>query len=905
MTVRNLDRLLSPASVALIGASTEPHSVGQVTARNLLQGGFKGPILPVNPRHAAIEGVFAYPNVAALPIAPDLAVIATPPDTVPGLIAELGARGTRAAVVLTAGFGEGGAEAGVRRRQAMLDAARPHLLRVLGPNCVGLLVPGIGLNASFAHIGAKPGDLAFLTQSGAIVTALLDWAAPRGIGFSHLISMGGMADVDFGDLLDQLGQDPGVRAILLYVEGVTNPRKFMSAARAAARTKPVLVVKSGRRAEGARAARSHTGALAGSDAVYDAAFRRAGMLRVHDTAELFDAVETLALVAARLGGNLPAERLAILTNGGGPGVMATDALIDRGGALAELAPDTLAALDAALPPTWSHGNPVDIIGDAPAGRYRAALDAVLSDPNADAVLVLNCPTAIADPTEAAEAVIETIGNRRRLVLTNWLGAGAAAPARALFARAGIPTYETPDQAVRAFMHLVQYRRNQELLRQVPRTVGDGGRPDRAAARRPIEAALAEGRDWLSEVEAKAVMRAYGIPIVPTEVAATPDEAAATAGRLGLPAALKILSPDITHKTDVGGVALDLADPPAVKAAAERMLRTVAQHAPDARVTGFTVQPMVARPGAFELILGIVDDGTFGPVLLFGQGGVAVEVLDDKALGLPPLDEVLAREMIGRTRVARLLAGFRGRPPADLDGIVHALVRLSELAADHPEVVELDINPLLADADGVIALDARIRVAPAQQPGTGRFAIRPYPQELEAAGTLPDGCAIRLRPIRPEDAPALESIIARMTPEDLRMRFFAPMRRLPEVLLARLTQIDYDREMALIAFADAPVDAASDKPGEVGLGVVRLLADPDGQQAEFAIGVRSDMKGRGLGWLLMSRIIDYARQRSIRAVVGDVLRENQAMLDLARDLGFGAEAQAADPSVIRLRLDLAG
>ncbi|WP_374447512.1 GNAT family N-acetyltransferase [Stella sp.] len=899
MTVRNLDRLLAPASVALIGASTQPNSVGQVTARNLLQGGFKGPILPVNPRHTAIEGVLAYPSVAALPIAPDLAVIATPPDTVPGLIAELGQRGTRAAVVLTAGFGEGGAEAGERRRQAMLDAARPHLLRVLGPNCVGLLVPGIGLNASFAHVGAKPGDLAFLTQSGAIVTALLDWAASRGIGFSHLVSMGGMADVDFGDLLDQLGQDPGVRAILLYVEGVTSPRKFMSAARAAARTKPVLVVKSGRRAEGAKAARSHTGALAGSDAVYDAAFRRAGMLRVHDTAELFDAVETLALVASRFGSNLPGERLAILTNGGGPGVLATDALVDRGGALADLAPETLARLDAALPPTWSHGNPVDIIGDAPADRYRTALDALLADPNADAILVLNCPTAIADPTEAAQAVIETIDDRRRLVLTNWLGAGAAAPGRALFARAGIPTYETPDQAVRAFMHLVQYRRNQELLRRVPRLVGGGGRPDRAAARAPIEAALAEGRDWLSEVEAKAVMRAYGIPIVPTEVAATPDEAAATAGRLGLPAALKILSPDITHKTDVGGVALDLADPAAVKAAAERMLRTVARHAPDARIAGFTVQPMVARPGAFELILGIVDDRTFGPVLLFGQGGVAVEVLDDKALGLPPLDEVLAREMIGRTRVSRLLAGFRGRPPADVDGIVHALVRLSELAADHPEIVEVDINPLLADADGVIALDARIRVARAERPGTSRFAIRPYPQELEDTDALQDGTPIRLRPIRPEDAPALEAIIARMTPEDLRMRFFAPMRRLPEVLLARLTQIDYDREMALVAFAEGPAGEPD------GLGVVRLLADPDGQQAEFAIGVRSDVKGRGLGWLLMRRIIDYARQRGIGAVVGDVLRENQPMLDLARDLGFRVETGAADPGIVRVRLDLAG
>ncbi|MCC7273459.1 MAG: GNAT family N-acetyltransferase, partial [Alphaproteobacteria bacterium] len=576
---------------------------------------------------------------------------------------------------------------------------------------------------------------------------------------------------------------------------------------------------------------------------------------------------------------------------GGPGVMATDALIDHGGVLAQLAPETIARLDAALPATWSRGNPVDIVGDAPPERYRVALEALLADPGADAVLVLNCPTAVADPTEAAETVIAVAGGDRRLVLTNWLGAGAAAPARALFAAAGIPTYETPDQAVRAFMHLVQYRRNQELLRQVPRRIGDGGRPDREAARAPIAAALAEGRQWLSEVEAKAVMRAYGIPIVPTETAATPADAAATAGRLGLPAALKILSRDITHKTDVGGVALDLADPAAVRLAAERMLKTVAARAPAARLDGFTVQPMIARPGAVELILGIVDDATFGPVLLFGQGGVAVEVLNDKALGLPPLDEVLAREMIARTRVSRLLQGYRGRPPADIDGIVHALVRLSELAADHPEVAEVDINPLLADAGGVIALDARVRVVPAAAPGVARLAIRPYPQELEEEATLRDGSRIRLRPIRPEDAPALEAIVAAMTPDDVRMRFFAPMRRLPETLVARLTQIDYDREMALVAFAE---------DGQ-GLGVVRILADPDGQQGEFAIGMRSDAKGRGLGWLLMKRIIAYAAGRGIRTIVGDVLRENQPMLDLARDLGFVPEAASGDPTMVRVRL----
>ncbi|MGE0723462.1 MAG: GNAT family N-acetyltransferase, partial [Alphaproteobacteria bacterium] len=542
--------------------------------------------------------------------------------------------------------------------------------------------------------------------------------------------------------------------------------------------------------------------------------------------------------------------------------------------------------------TWSRGNPVDIIGDAPPERYEAALDALLADPNADAILVINCPTAIADPTEAAAAVAARAAASKRLVLTNWLGEAAARPAREILGRAGIPTYDTPDQAVGAFMHLVQYRRNQELLRRIPRTIGNGDRPDRAAARAAIVAALSAGREWLSEAEAKAALRAYGIPVVPTELAASPAEAAAIAARLGLPAAIKIHSPDITHKTDVGGVALNLASADAVEDAARRMRETVATRQPAARIEGFAVQPMILRPGAFELILGVVDDATFGPVMLVGQGGTAVELIDDKALGLPPLDEALAREMIGRTRLARLLAGFRGRPAADMDGIVHALVRLSQLAAEQAEVIEVDINPLLADAAGVVALDARIRVRTTARPPEARLAIRPYPQELESEARLPDGTDILLRPIRPEDAPALEAAVDRMTPEDIRMRFFAPMRKLPETMLARLTQIDYDREMAIVAFR---------KDTREGMGVVRLLADPDGQRAEFAIAVVSDAKGRGLGYLLMQRIVSYARGRGIKQIVGDVLRENQAMLDLARDLGFEIEPSGSDPAIVRVRL----
>ncbi|MGE5147101.1 MAG: acetate--CoA ligase family protein, partial [Candidatus Eiseniibacteriota bacterium] len=602
MTVRNLDRIFHPASIAVLGASTEPGSIGQVLVRNLITGGFKGPVMPVNPRHLAVEGILTYKDVAALPVTPDLAVIATPPATVPGLIAELGRRGTKAAVVITAGFGEGGKEEGERLRQAVLDAAQPHLLRVVGPNCVGVMAPAIGLNASFAHISPKSGPIAFVAQSGAILTAVLDWAAGRGIGFSHMVSVGDMIDVDFGDLLDYLALDGNTTAIMLYIEAVTNARKFMSAARAAARAKPVIVIKAGRHAEGAKAAHSHTGALAGADAVYDAAFRRAGMLRVYDLDELFDAVETLAYARAVRG-----NRLAIITNGGGIGVLATDSLVDRGGHLAELMPQTIEKLNAVLPRTWSGGNPVDIIGDAPGKRYAAAIEAVAADANVDGILALNCPTAITSGIDAAEAVIATGVHKRRMVMTSWVGHLEAEPVRVRFGEAGIPTFDTPNQAVRAFMHLADYRRNQEALMEAPPSLPELFTPDTKAARAVIAPALAEGRSVLTEPEAKALLAAYGVPVARTLTAATPEAAAEAARQIGGPVALKILSPDITHKSDAGGVILDLETPAAVAEEARAMNQRIAKALPTARLAGFTVGEMVRRPGAHELIIGLSED----------------------------------------------------------------------------------------------------------------------------------------------------------------------------------------------------------------------------------------------------------------------------------------------------------
>ena len=892
MSVRNLERVFTPRSIALIGASTRPASVGGVLSRNLLRAGFKGRIMPVNPHHDTIGGLPVFPDVAHLPEVPDLAVIATPPDTVPGLLRELGARGTRAAVVISAGFAELG-ERGRALQKEALEAARPNLLRIVGPNCVGVMVPGIGLDASFSHLAPLPGDLAFVSQSGALITAVLDWAAPRGIGFSHVVSLGDMADVDFGDMLDYLAADPGTRAILLYVEGITQARKFMSAARAAARAKPVLAVKVGRFAESARAARSHTGALAGSDAVYEAAFRRAGMLRVASMGELFDAVQTLAMTGPQQG-----ERLAILTNGGGPGVLATDAVVEQGGRLAALSPATVARLDAVLPKTWSRGNPVDIIGDADGARYAAALDILMADPEIDALLVMNCPTALASAEDAARAVIASATKPPAAhrtghnLLTAWLGEATADTARQLFGAARIATYATPESAVRGFMHGVQYRRNQDLLIETPSLRHEGPPPDAARAERAMARALAAGREWLDAEEVGEVLAAYRIPCPASRVAANPAEAAEQAAVLGGKVALKIRSRDISHKSDVGGVALGLSGAAAVKAAAEAMLARVRATRPEARLDGFLVQQMIERPGAVELILGLNEDANFGPIVLFGQGGTLVEFLGDTTLELPPLNSALARAQIARTRVARLLAGYRGAPAADLDAVVDAMLRVSQLACEQPQLKELDLNPLLADKDGAVALDARIRVQPAR---AAPPAIRPYPKELEHGVTLGDGTQAHLRPVRPEDEPLLQDLARHMTEDAMRMRFFAPMKELSHRLAARLSQLDYDREMALVALS-ADTDTA--------LGVVRYGADPDNRRAEFAVSVRSDRQGQGIGTLLMREIIAVARARGIGEIFGDVLPENRRMLQLCRDLGFAASAHPDDAAVTRVVKPLA-
>ncbi|AMN38522.1 bifunctional acetate--CoA ligase family protein/GNAT family N-acetyltransferase [Rhodoplanes sp. Z2-YC6860] len=897
MSIHRLECLLSPRSLAVVGASPREHSVGRKILKNLRIAGFKGGIHLVNPKYANIEDVAAVKDISALP-AIDLLIIASPPPTVPNIVAGAAAKGIGAAVIITAGLGQGPGSLAA----ACAAAARQHGMRLLGPNCLGIQMPRIKLDASFAAHMPQPGDLALISQSGAIAAGLIEWAARRSIGFSGIVSIGNQIDVDFGDLLDHFATDRSTRAIVLYIESIQDAPKFMSAARAAARVKPVIVIKAGRHAQGAAAARTHTGALAGSDAVYDAAFRRAGLIRVIDLDELFDAAETLGHVRPFSG-----KRLAILTNGGGIGVLAVDRLIDLGGELAQLSPETIAALDGKLPPIWSRVNPVDIAGDADAARYGNAMEALLADPANDAVLAMNVPTALASATEAAASVVSAVEQHRghtapsKPVFGVWVGDGGAA--EATLEAAEIPHYRSEADAVRGFMHLVRYREGQDALMAAPSSVPADFKCDTEGARRIVQRALAAGRVWLDPIEIAELMAAYSIPITPVALARNPDEAAAAAKpwlAQGAVAA-KILSPDIVHKSDIGGVRLNLTDEKAVREATADILERARTAKPDARITGVTIHPMIVRPRARELIAGIADDPTFGPVIVFGSGGTAVEVIGDKALALPPLDPRLADDLIGRTRVSRILKSYRDIPAADRTAVGLVLCKLAQLVADIPEINEMDLNPLLADETGVIALDARVAVAKLapksdrRASARQRLAIRPYPKEWERHIRQPDGTRLFIRPVRPDDERIYPAFLDRVTEHDLRMRFFAPVKDFSHKFVARFTQIDYARAMAFVA-----LDEAS---GEM-LGVGRLHMLTHADTGEYAVLVRSDLKGRGIGWLLMQTLIEYARAEGIRTIQGDVLAENTTMLRMCAELGFEVADNPNEPGVRTVKLTVA-
>jgi|RhiMethySRZTD1v2_1073278.scaffolds.fasta_scaffold01922_9 acetyltransferase len=895
MSTYRLDRLVAPRSIAVVGGSPRERSLGRAVLCNLRAAGFPGSLHLVNPRHDHIDGVPAVKKLEALPHVPDIVVVTAPAAAVPDIIAEAGALGTAAAVVISAGLGHGLdslAEAARRR-------ARAHGIRLLGPNGLGIIVPRAKLNASFAAHMPGAGDLTVISQSGAITAGLAEWATHRNVGFAALVSIGDAVDVDFGDLLDFFALDHGTRAILLYVESISDARKFMSAARIAARTKPVIILKSGRHAQGARAAATHTGALAGVDAVYGAAFFRAGLLRVWDLDELFAAAETL--------GRLPrvsGKRLAVLTNGGGIGVLAVDRLIDLGGCLAALSPATSQRLDAALPPAWSKANPVDIVGDADAARYAVALEALIADPENDAVLVLNVPTALASASDSARAVIDVVNKARsrehqpKPVLAVWVGAEPGVAAR--FAAASIPHYEDEADALRGFMHLVRYREAGEALMETPPSLPADFIPDAEQARAVVGKALGERLSWLDPFDTCRLLQAYDIPTLPVAFGLDPDHAAAAAAPLlaqGAAVVVKIVSPDIVHKSEVGGVKLNLTSTAAVREAAAEILARAKALKPEARIAGVAVYPMIVRPRARELIVGIADDLTFGPVVVFGQGGTAVEIVKDKALALPPLDLKLARDLIARTEVSRVLKAYRNVPAADEHALALTLVKIAQLAADVPEIRELDLNPVLADEHGVIAVDARVAInalepRPRGLRGHPRFAIRPYPKEWERHIALSGGTHVLVRPVRPEDEDRFREFATHVSPEDVRLRFFAPIREITHAFLARLTQIDYARAMAFVA-----IDARS----KAMLGVVRLHVDANYEAGEFAILVRSDLKGQGLGWQLMQLIIEYARAEGLRRIEGQVLDENATMLAMCRELGFKVSSDRQSPGVSLVQL----
>lgn len=890
MTIRNLEQCFRPKSVAVMGASERPQSVGAIVLGNIRSGGFTGAIYPINPKYDRIADLACYRSATQLPQVPELAVIVTPPRAVPGVIGELGSRGCKAAVVITAGV-----DAASGLRQAMLDAARPHLMRIVGPNTIGMLSPLVSLNASFAHLPAMAGRLGLISQSGAIVSSIVDWAAAEQLGFSQLISLGDMADVDVGDCLNWLAADAATSTILMYLESVPEPRKFMSAARAAARIKPVIAVKPGRHGEAARAAMTHTGALSGADAVIEAALRRAGVIRVRNLEQLFYAAEVTTRFRP-----LKSGRLGIVTNGGGAGVLAVDDLLDLGGSLAPLDPRTLAALDAALPPTWSHANPVDIIGDAPPARYTAAVSAVAADAAVDVVLAMNCPTALSSPLDAALAVAGLASNGTiagKPTIGCWLGKQTAEPARSALRQQGIVAVDTPAAAAQAVDFLTRWSRLRERLERVPPSAG-AVQSDAEPVRRILEGVARDGRTVLTEPEAKAVLAAYGIPVPETRTAKTEQEVGDVAAELLQrhdALVVKLLARQVTHKSDIGGVVLELTSPELAREAAAA-IRARASAAGLATFDGFTVQPMIRRRHAHELLVGLNTDPGFGPVIVFGAGGVSVEVVRDTAMGLVPLDEVLAGDLIDATRISRLMAGYRDQPPAARPAVISALLSLSQLAIEQPGIVAIDINPLLVDESGAVALDARVEIAPDRLGETGpnrRLAVRPYPSGWERRVDC-HGQPFIMRPMRPADASLYPRFLERVTAEDLRLRFLTPLRSLSQEMIIRLSQLDYDRDIAFVALEAETGDLA---------GISRFASDPDHLNAEFGIMVRSDLHGLGLGTALMRQLLDYARADGLATIEGLILRENGAMLDLAARMGFSQVPDGNPSETVKVRLVL--
>jgi acetyltransferase len=888
MAKHYLSTLFSPKSVAVFGASDRPDSVGQIVFQNMLESGFEGALYPINAKHTEVQGKRAYASIAEIGEPVELVVIATPPKTVPGIIERCGTHGVKAAVIITAGFGEAG-DAGKALEKELLEAARRYGIRLVGPNCLGIMRPSIGLNATFNKGGANVGNIAFVSQSGALCTAILDWAQSNDVGFSSVVSMGSSTDVDFGEILDYLVSDGNTRSILMYIEGIRNARSFMSALRAAARIKPVILVKVGRHAAGSQAAMSHTASLVGADDVFDAAVSRAGVVRVQTITQLFTAAKALSCGFRPVG-----NRLAIVTNGGGPGVMAADRAADLGLTMATLSEATIEGLNQHLPPTWPHGNPVDVIGDAQADRYAHAVRACLEDENVDGVLAILTPQAMTKPLESAQALIELSNNYSKPLLTCWMGETQVAAARDAFAQAHKPHFRTPEPAVEVFSHLSAYYRNQKLLMQMPGPLSHHVEPDVESARLIIEGAMQEHRKVLTEMESKAVLSAFHIPVAKTMVAHSPNEALLIAQQLGFPVAMKVNSPDITHKSDAGGVLLNLNNAHEVRAAYQHILDNVLHNRPNAHMDGISIEPMIVKPNGRELMIGVTSDPVFGPVITFGAGGTAVEIMGDRAVALPPLNNFLVSDLIQGTRIARMLGAFRNMAPANMAALEDVLLRVSEMVCELPLLKEMDINPLILDESGALAADARV-VVEYRQPSADRYAhmaIHPYPAHLVTQWQLGDGTDITIRPIRPEDAELVQEFVRGLSDESKYFRFMNAMQELTETMLVRFTQIDYSREMALIA-----VTQAQDKEKEI--GVARYAINPDGGTCEFALVIADNVQGKGLGQKLMVALMEAARSKGLSVIEGEVLNINQKMLKLMTRLGFSIKISEEDHAIMKV------
>ena len=888
--MRMLDKIFSPRSIAVIGASNVPHKVGSVTLANLLRGGFTGQIYPVNPGRETVQALPAYRSVTQLPETVDLAIVCTPAETVPDLIIQCGESGVGGVIILTAGFRETGLPGHALDDALSKVVRRFPQMRVIGPNCLGVIVPDAKLNASFAASMPIAGRVAFVSQSGALCTAMLDWACERALGFSHFISVGNMLDVDLADLLDYLAEDGATDAVILYLESIENARRFMSAARACSRCKPIVAYKAGRFTESAQAAASHTGAMAGVDSVYEAAFERAGIVRIFDVNDLFDCAQLLAR-----GPRVRGDRLAIVTNAGGPGVMACDALLSRNGKLARLSESTVRQLDQTLPPSWSHGNPVDVLGDATPERFERALEIVAADPGVDAILAILTPQAMTDPTATATSLVEVARRGHKPILANWMGGRMVRDGIDILNAAGVPTAATPNNAVSAFTNLMRYHRNLGLLHETPREVPLNFESEPRLSRERLRKLFESDRDILDEAQAKTLLTAYGIRVAQGRKGVTVDEVVSLARSLGFPVVLKVVSPQISHKTDVGGVALNLANEDQVRQAYDEMIASVRNARPDAQISAVSVQPMVSLPGGIELIIGTKKDPVFGPVIMVGFGGITAELFHDCALGLPPLNERLAVHMLESLRAWPLLQGYRGRKPvANVDRLVETLLRFSMLVADFPEISELDANPVLIRDDQLIVLDARIMVdrgaVEMRDPRPyAHLAIRPYPEDLVEQTTLADSAPITLRPIKPEDEPLWRELLTSCSRESLRARFQFAFKTDMHEAAVRFCFVDYDRELTVVA--ESNVDGTRRL-----MGVCRLVNDVSRGRAEFAVLVGDPWQGKGLGNLLTAYCLKNVDRSQIHEIYAITDRTNTRMISVFRRYGFDI-GPASDPALL--------